>query len=131
MLAPTALPVSQSAPRDVTVAVIDDVREFDRLRGEWNGLLEASAAATPFLTWSWLRSWWTHFGGAATLRLLVVRDRGELIGLAPMMLSRRGLQQSPALEFLGLGGAGSDYLDAIVRPGDERAVVDALTSALH
>ena len=126
---PTPL-VSPPVAHDVTVDVISDAREFDRLQGEWDALLDASAAKTPFLTWSWLRNWWRHLGGPAALRLLVVRDRNQLIAIAPMMLARRGLQQASVLEFLG-AGAGSDYLDVIVRKGHERAALEALTSALH
>jgi CelD/BcsL family acetyltransferase involved in cellulose biosynthesis len=124
-LSPT--PTATSA--DVTVDVIDDVRGFDRLRSEWQTLLGASTMPTPFLSWSWLRNWWTHLAGTATLQLFVVRERGALIGIAPLMLTHRGVQHSTVLEFLGTRGAGSDYLDAIVRGGCELSVAAALAQA--
>jgi CelD/BcsL family acetyltransferase involved in cellulose biosynthesis len=129
-----ALTTTLAAPavaRGVTVDVATDAPGFDRLHDEWDGLLQGSAAVTPFLNWSWLRNWWRHLAGAATLQLFVVREGGELIGVAPLMLTRRGLQHSPVLEFLGTGGAGSDYLDAVVRRGHEHSAIAALTSAIH
>ncbi len=129
MLAHSTLAAPHAAP-GVSLEIASDARGFDRLQDEWDDLLQASAAATPFLTWSWLRNWWRHLAGTASLRLFAVREAGALVGLAPMMLTRRGMQHSPVLEFLGTGGAGSDYLDVIVRRGHEHSVGDALTKAV-
>lgn len=127
MLIPTAFAPTVT-PAGVTVDVIGDVQGFDRLRGEWPELLAASASNTPFLTWDWLRAWWTHLAGSSTLNLLVLRDRSQLIAVAPMMVARRGL--STGLEFLGVG-AGADYLDIIIRRGRERDAISALVTTLH
>ena len=115
--------------RGLTVDVIGDESGFSHLQGEWDGLLASSASNTPFLTWAWMRAWWTHLAGSAALRVMAVRDGGELVAIAPMMLTRRGL--SSTLEFLGIGGAGPDYLDLIVRAGREREAIDALATTLH
>src|SRR5712692_8540819 len=92
---------------------IEDVEAFRRLRTEWNDLLAASDADCVFLTWEWLFTWWKHFGAGLRLAILAVRDRGELVGIAPLALRRR--LGFPVLEFLGSGLVGSDYVDVIVR----------------
>jgi CelD/BcsL family acetyltransferase involved in cellulose biosynthesis len=130
MLAQTTAFATPSLTADLTVDVIEDVQGFDRLKGEWDALVDASASNTPFLTWGWLRSWWMHLAGPATLHIIVVRERGELIGVAPMMRARRGISHASVLEFLG-AGAGSDYLDVILRTGRERVALEALASAFN
>lgn len=113
--------------------LIDDVGRFHALREEWNALLERSAADCLFLTWEWLYTWWKHLAAGRRLHLLVVRDGDGLAAIAP--LTRRPaalgrLLPFPALEFLGTGNVGSDYLDVILRRGKERDAVETLAGAL-
>src|SRR5512140_2391332 len=112
---------------------IETAGEFDSLRGDWDQLLASSASDCVFLTWDWLRTWWTHLGARRRLRIVTVRKEGRLIALAPLAVrpgSLRRLFPFPAVEFLGSGTVGSDYLDFIVRKGDEADGLSALCSAL-
>jgi CelD/BcsL family acetyltransferase involved in cellulose biosynthesis len=106
-------------------SVITDIGAFQEMREEWNGLLDTSGSWNPFLTWEWMSAWWTHLGDGATLHIVTVRDAGQLIAIAPLMSVRRGL--STRLEFIGIGAAGADYLDVIVRKGHEAAALAALS----
>jgi CelD/BcsL family acetyltransferase involved in cellulose biosynthesis len=110
------------------ITVITDIRAFQEMREEWNRLLDASGSWNPFLTWEWMWAWWTHLRESATLHVVTVRDDGQLIAIAPLMSVRRGL--SWRLEFIGIGAAGADYLDLIVRKGHEPAAVAALSRYL-
>jgi CelD/BcsL family acetyltransferase involved in cellulose biosynthesis len=113
--------------------IVDDVSSFETLGEEWNRLLDASAADCVFLTWEWLFTWWKHFLSGKKLSILAVRDGSELIALAPLALSPSGLRDlSPfrSLEFLGAGSVGSDYLDFIVRRGQEERALGALAETL-
>ena len=110
------------------ITVITDIRVFQEVREEWNRLLDASGSWNPFLTWEWMWAWWTHLRESATLHVITVRDDGQLIAIAPLMSVRRGL--SWRLEFIGIGAAGADYLDLIVRKGHEAAAVAALSRHL-
>jgi CelD/BcsL family acetyltransferase involved in cellulose biosynthesis len=117
------------AREPVAVEVVEEAGALDRLRDEWTALLACSAAPEIFLTWEWLATWWKHLGGERRLRIVEVRRAGELIALAPWALRRpriRRLVPFAALEFLGTGVVGSDYLDVIVRPGAEEAALEAL-----
>ena len=110
--------------------VIVDAQGLAGLRAQWTGLLRESAADSPFLTWEWLYSWWIHLAGARRLCVVTVRAGHELIGVAPLAITRRGVPWLSRLEFLGTGFAGSDYLDLIVRPGYEAVFLEALTRTL-
>jgi len=109
---------------------ITDEQTLARLEPEWNELVAASQASSPFLTWEWLQSWWQHLHASAVLRVLCVRSADRLIAIAPFAVDRRPPTWLQRLEFLGTGDAGSDYLDLIVRHGCEADAIDALAGAL-
>lgn len=108
---------------------IDDARSFAGLRAEWDDLVASSASDSLFLTWEWLHTWWTHLAGDRRLSILALRSGGELWGLAPWTRCSASLSRGRplgALEFLGTGTVGSDYLDLIIRRGREPEVQQAL-----
>lgn len=112
-------------PRQTRCLVIDSAWGFSALRPEWSSLLRESASASPFLTWEWLHTWWTHLGGSSRLRLLVIRAGTELIAVAPFRTAT-GTAYLPCLDMLATGDVGSDYLDVIVRRGREADALPAL-----
>ncbi|MDX1390271.1 MAG: hypothetical protein R3344_13865, partial [Acidobacteriota bacterium] len=74
------------------VKEITSLEQLESLEPRWNSLLAASGAASPFLTFEWIGSWWRSFrsgdGAAADgsgLRVLVVEADGEPIAIAPLM----------------------------------------------
>lgn len=117
---------------------VEDEAGFVALREEWNDLLARSGAATPFLTWEWLHTWWAHFGGGFRLKVLTVRSGGRLVAVAPLLT--RGweplrLRLFRCALFLGsplrTGNVGSDYLDLFIDPEAEGAageIADALAA---
>ncbi|MFI7013418.1 GNAT family N-acetyltransferase [Streptomyces sp. NPDC050164] len=91
-----------------------DEREFTALGPAWERLYRRCGAATPFQSHAWLHSWWTSYGRPGRLRLVLVRDGGELRAVAPLMLL------GPALpRLVPLGGAISDFGDVLL--DDEHA----------
>ncbi|HET8948354.1 MAG TPA: GNAT family N-acetyltransferase [Candidatus Polarisedimenticolia bacterium] len=118
----------------IKTATVTDGESFRRLRGEWTELLASSPSDTVFLTWEWLHTWWEHCAGPRRLALLAVRDGKDLIALAPLAVrppQSSRLSFTRRLEFLGTGAAGSDYLDLIVREGEEDRAVPAIEEALE
>lgn len=83
---------------------------------EWNTLVTASIADTPFSRHEYLSQWWRTLGGGewkqAELVLISARENGKLIGLAPLFKAeydgRAALMLIGSIEI-------SDYLDLIVR----------------
>ena len=63
---------------------------IEELLPEWEQLFAADDQATPFSSAEWARAWWTHWAGAGRPFIVTVRDGGRLVGLAPLVLARRG-----------------------------------------
>jgi CelD/BcsL family acetyltransferase involved in cellulose biosynthesis len=109
----------------VETAMIEHIGDADRfraLRSDWDELLRASSSDSPFLTWEWLFSWWSHFSEDRKLHILALRENDRLIAIAPLASRARrvaGMFPGHVLGFLGTGSVGSDYLDLIVRRGRE------------
>lgn len=113
---------------------IEDREAFVALREEWNELLSDSDAATIFLTWEWLHTWWLHLASDLKPEIFLVRKGGRLIGAAPLALRPRRykrLMPFPALEFLGMGSVGSDYLSVVVRKGFEDEALTTVSTELE
>jgi CelD/BcsL family acetyltransferase involved in cellulose biosynthesis len=104
---------------------------FLGLREEWSELVRASVTDSPFLTWEWLHTWWTHLCGSRQLALLTVRRGNSLIAVAPLSISRDRLPWLSHLEFLGTGWAGSDYLDVIAPSDAEDECVGVMSDWLR
>ncbi|HXR96250.1 MAG TPA: GNAT family N-acetyltransferase [Terriglobales bacterium] len=89
----TALPILQPA--------WDCVRAWPSALAPWDELQYASATE-PWMSWSWLRTWWECYGGSNQLRLWHWRQGKQWIACLPLMREyRHGLRQ-----LRGLGGAG-------------------------
>jgi len=121
------------AAKTIVVQRIEDPAAFQALREEWDELLAASLADSFFLTWEWLYAWWTHLAGDRRLFLLVARQGGRLVAIAPLSLRARrvaGVLPLRSVEFLGADRLSSDYLDVIVRRGWEADAIPALARYL-
>lgn len=118
-----------------SVEIIEGTDRLMEMREEWTDLLRDSSSDCLFLTWEWLSTWWRHLSRDRRLFVPIARDRGRLVALAPLVVRPPGISSVlpfPALEFMGGGSVGSDYLDVIVRRGQEdrglRALADCLAS---
>lgn len=94
---------------------LDDWTQFEDLQPEWNSMLSKSRNQDVFSTWEWLSCWWKHFGDGRRLRVLTVQDQGEIIAIAPLMLSKYkflSLGSLRKIEFIG--SPQSDYNNFIL-----------------
>ncbi len=69
--------------------------DIKQLWAEWDALLSQCASATIFMTPLWHYTWWQELGAGAELRLVTLREDGNLVGIAPLMC------QQDVLTFLG------------------------------
>jgi CelD/BcsL family acetyltransferase involved in cellulose biosynthesis len=109
---------------------IDIARDRSALQGieaEWRSLAEARGA--PFITPDWYWAWMRHFRERGSPFVVSVRDPvGGLIGLMPLVLSRRRL--APTLSFAG--AEYGDYFHPVARSAaDEETLLGAFTKALR
>jgi CelD/BcsL family acetyltransferase involved in cellulose biosynthesis len=106
------------------LTVYRDSTGFRALRDEWNPLLAASRFNTPFLTWEWQSTWWSHLGEGDLFLLAWREDSDRLAGLAPLYLQTAATGESK-LTLVGCIEV-SDYLDVIAADGRETQVLAAL-----
>jgi CelD/BcsL family acetyltransferase involved in cellulose biosynthesis len=111
------------------IELIDTVEGFRRLEPVWNDILASSDIDIPFMTFEWFSVWWTVYGKENDLLVLVLREAGEIIALAPLLRTRTRLMGLP-VRMVGLIDNGhADRVGLIVRkerPGLMRAVLDYL-----
>lgn len=107
---------------------IDNAEGLNALEPIWDGLLEKNAVAAPFMTHGWVRIWWRWLGGDRELFVLVAKSDNEIVGIAPMMISKnkRGLKR---LEFMiDENGASFDF---IVLPEFRPRFFEVISSYLY
>ncbi len=122
----------------IQVEKISTRRKFAALENEWNALLGDSGSDTIALTHQWLTTWWDVFGEGRQLWVLLARENGKLIGIAPLLKRRVRVfgVSMRRLEFLASGEAEadeicSDYLDFIIQSGRESEVAAAFFDVLE
>lgn len=114
---------------DVRVQELTDDAELEALVPEWQALWRRCADATPFQHPAWLLPWWRHIG-EGDLWTLAVREDGRLIGLLPLYVYTA--PKAATRRLFPLGIATTDYLDAVVAPGDApRAMSAAFAYLAH
>jgi len=119
--------------------IIDSASELAELVPAWRRLLARASNAQPVLTPLWLLTWWAQFGGGdgRMLRVVVVEDSGELVGLVPLLLrtgTHRRVIPVRRVELLGSGEdeadeIGSDYLGGLAVNGRHHEVARATALA--
>ena len=126
----------QDAGVMLSVDTITDESAFARLVPEWEELEAGIQPSVPFRSALWQICWWKHFRDNSStvrdeLRISVVRNAGgRLVGIAPMMLTRR--PGSPPyfvrqLQFFGSDPYVTEVRGPVCRPQDEASVVSALS----
>jgi CelD/BcsL family acetyltransferase involved in cellulose biosynthesis len=94
---------------------LDSFSKLEDLRTIWNPILQRSEDNNIFSTLEWLSCWWKHFGNDRQLRILVAKEDDEILGIAPLMLSRYSfmhLGNMAKIEFIG--SPDSDYNNFIL-----------------
>jgi CelD/BcsL family acetyltransferase involved in cellulose biosynthesis len=107
------------------VQLVDSVG-VEAALAEWAELHAADPRATPFVSPGWARAWLRHWPTSARPWVLLVRRRGQLVGVAPLVLGRRG----PLRVLSMLGKEPGDYWDLVSAPDDRDAVGAAVAVEL-
>jgi len=99
---------------------VREIRSFEdlmKLAPRWRDLLPNSGEDDVFLRPEWIGSWWKNWGDQHKMCSLVVLRNGEVVGIAPMMLSPRGrVMRWTKMQFLATGP--SDHLGVISQNQD-------------
>jgi CelD/BcsL family acetyltransferase involved in cellulose biosynthesis len=98
--------------------LVDDVDRLSRWEGEWDSL--AVACGRPFSAPAWMLAWWRHAAPRnSSLKVAVVHEGNDLVGIAPLYVTRRpgGISQ-----FRLLAGDACFRAEPLARPGAEAEV---------
>jgi CelD/BcsL family acetyltransferase involved in cellulose biosynthesis len=124
---------------DLNMELVDDPATLKRLEPEWSRLLAGATKPEPMLSPAWVLTWWENYQAQRSLAVCAFRDRGTLVGLAP--LCRRRFTYRPGipfrrLELMGASGGEADgvcgeYLGPIAVKGREADVAKAFAVGLY
>lgn len=94
----------------IKVDQLNDFSELEDLQDDWNQMLQRVRDRDIFSTWEWLWCWWKHFGKGRTLKILIAQENTEILGIAPLMLSKYSFLHLGKLRKIELiGTPNSDY----------------------
>ena len=121
--------VPRSGPATST-EVITDYSTFLALEAEWNDAVDRAGITDPFLRHAWLRTWWDCFAGDRQLHVIVVRQDGSIVAIAPLMRETTQMYGLPIRKIDVIHNDHTPRIDFIVtgRPDEAyRAIWDALS----
>jgi CelD/BcsL family acetyltransferase involved in cellulose biosynthesis len=107
------------------IDIIDDLDVASSLAPDWDEL--AVSQKLPLCAPGWMLAWWRHLAPSESeLRIVAVRDGGQLIALAPWFSNR-----APRVDVRFLGAEISDRVDILCVPGREREARGGLLGAIR
>ena len=99
------------------------LENFDSLYSYWQNKKLSLKWDCLFVLPQWLKVWWNEFGNSSDLYICSIKQREEVIGIAPLLIKGK--------KALLIGDTDvCDYLDFIVAPGKEPAFFSLLLEHL-
>jgi CelD/BcsL family acetyltransferase involved in cellulose biosynthesis len=98
------------------------------LRGEWEELSSNSGEISPFLSYSWVMTWLEFCGTPRSMRVIVVRQNGKVVGIAPLCLNT--VFGFRVIEFLGFKQVDGEMGAFLIAPGLEPVIAPVLIQTL-
>ncbi|XXF79960.1 GNAT family N-acetyltransferase [Myxococcaceae bacterium GXIMD 01537] len=83
-----------ATPEGITVGV-HGAEALTACAGEWDALVRASPAGSPFMLSGWTRVWWESFAPGSPLRVLRASEDGRAVAFAPFIERRGRLARCP------------------------------------
>jgi len=101
---------------ECAIDVVTDYGRFLSLQREWSELLHATETDNVFLTHEWFRCWWEAFGADSRMCILCARDRGRLVGIAPLRIQTCRFRSLPVRKLSFMINSCSPEADFILVP---------------
>ena len=110
---------------DLSVETVGSLNGLRRLEPEWTALWKRAPSPRVTLAHWWVLAFWTHMASACPLRVVVVRDHGRPVLIAPLMAVEtvRGPVRERWLQTIGSYRSGPTD---ILCPEPEPHVLDAM-----
>jgi CelD/BcsL family acetyltransferase involved in cellulose biosynthesis len=71
----------------LSIERIDRLEALGPLENDWTRLVEESDFRNFFSTFDFVSTWWKHLSYGNTLSILIFKDDGKVVGIAPLMIS--------------------------------------------
>jgi hypothetical protein len=125
--------VVQRVRASVFVRCVGNLRELEPFRGAWDDL----AGGSVFRSWTWLSTWWRHYGESDPRRelraALVFREQSAqpeaLLAVLPCYVES-SWTQGRVLRLVGDGEVCSDHGGLLALPGEAGAAAQAIAAEL-
>ena len=88
-------------------SILRSIKEVQEIKYEWASLYSVSNNQNPFLTWEWIRLWLDLEGDDLKIRVVVIKDKGSIVCIAPFCIKNKELLFLSDSLF-------SDYMDILV-----------------
>ncbi len=113
------------------IEVLSQLDELLKLEDEWRNLLSEDNIDHPFLTFEWISSLWQSFGKDYELFVLIAREGGKIVGIAPLMktkIKHRGCRFK-AITFIS--SENNTNRAGFILTGDKKEVLAAMIDYLR
>jgi CelD/BcsL family acetyltransferase involved in cellulose biosynthesis len=71
-----------------SIDVIGSIQELDAIENEWRKLTADGGGEGIGLSFDYNQLWWKHFNSGDSLLVLLARDGSDLVGIAPLKMSK-------------------------------------------
>ena len=102
----------------ITPHIMTSWSEIEKLKEDWNPLLQQSDADNIFLTWQWIESWKKTCSPNTKPFFVVLKQAQQVVAIAPFYIQPYRLFKFftyQVLRFAGDQGIGSEYSNFIVK----------------
>lgn len=135
----SASPCESGGPDDPenpirTCCHLEDWDSLTDIEPAWSDLVDRIPSSSIFQTFQWHSCWWKTFGGRHRPFVILCYRGKQLVGIAPMMITRDVDPQSlhrAQIRFIGCTNNSSDYLDFIIDPNAPEALDAVLNEILE
>ncbi len=127
---PAALPAATMQSEGFDCCVVTTVPQWLGLKQDWERLRRPIGLAGGAAPFDYLQQWWRHLGIWKQLHVVVMRQQGEVVAIAPLMIEtlRDGASVLRRMRPIASGGDGWNPV-ALVAADPQRAAV-ALVAVL-
>jgi CelD/BcsL family acetyltransferase involved in cellulose biosynthesis len=80
-------PAARAGAAAMEVETVTGLEALRALGPVWSRLLDEAEIDHPFLAHDWIVTWWECFGAGKSLHVLLIKDQGVPVAIAPLMLN--------------------------------------------
>lgn len=84
--------MSYQPHKQYSIQVVDNLQEFEKLRGVWDDLAANNDSYFPFLCFDWFKIWLANFLNREQLLILLLYYEGTIVAIAPFLIKTVRLQ---------------------------------------